>query len=121
MKIRKSGSAPFISSRFIITKTYPLQDILNNKIPMQSDKLKVRLIKEGYLDEVCSTCGREDWNSKTIPLQLSHKNGNPNDNSLRNLELLCPNCHAQTPQYTLKDEFKGETYSNKDKEDANRA
>lgn len=113
MRIRKSGSAPFVSSRFIITKTYPIQDILNNKIPMQSDKLKVRLIKEGYLEEACSTCGREDWNSKTIPLQLSHKNGNPNDNSLRNLELLCPNCHAQTGEWKLKNEHRG-TRSNVD-------
>jgi len=56
-----------------------------------------------------------------VPLQLDHKNGNKEDNSLRNLRLLCPNCHALTPQYRLKDEFKGETYSNRDKESGNRA
>ena len=105
----------------MLLKTREMEEYLNNKVPMQSDKLKVRLINEGYLEPQCAICLRVFWIGETIPLQLDHINGNNDDNSLDNLRLLCPNCHAQTPQYRLKDEFKGETYSNKDKEDANRA
>ena len=102
-------------------KTRDMSEYLDNKVPMQSDKLKVRLINEGYIDPVCDICRRDYWIGESIPLQLDHINGNNDDNSLENLRLLCPNCHAQTPQYRLKDEFKGETYSNRDKDDSNRA
>tara|TARA_Y100000310_G_scaffold114205_1_gene112718 strand:- start:13266 stop:13643 length:378 start_codon:yes stop_codon:yes gene_type:complete len=102
-------------------KTRDMAEYLDNKVPMQSDKLKVRLLNEGYLEPKCAICERNFWIGETIPLQLDHINGNNDDNSLENLRLLCPNCHAQTPQYRLKDEFKGETYSNRDKDDSNRA
>jgi 5-methylcytosine-specific restriction endonuclease McrA len=98
-----------------------MEDYLSNKVPMQSDKLKVRLINEDYLEPKCAICNRMYWVGENIPLQLDHINGNNDDNSLDNLRLLCPNCHAQTPQYRLKDEFKDTTYSNKDKVDSNRA
>ena len=39
------------------------------------------------------------WNGQTIPLELHHVNGNNKDNSLENLQLLCPNCHALTSNY----------------------
>ena len=104
-----------------LMKTRDMSVYLDNKVPMQSDKLKVRLINEGYLEPTCAICERNFWIGETIPLQLDHISGNSEDNSLENLRLLCPNCHAQTPQYRLKDEFKEETYSNRDKDDSNRA
>ena len=102
-------------------KTRDMSVYLDNKVPMQSDKLKIRLINEGYLEPKCAICERNFWIGESIPLQLDHISGNNDDNSLENLRLICPNCHAQTPQYRLKDEFKEETYSNRDKEDSNRA
>ena len=45
----------------------------------------------------CAECGISDYNNKPLTLQVDHKNGKANDNSLDNLQLLCPNCHAQTP------------------------
>ena len=102
-------------------KTRDMSEYLDNKVPMQSDKLKVRLINEGYLNPICAICERQYWIGESIPLQLDHINGNNDDNSLENLRLLCPNCHAQTPQYRLRDEFKDQTYSNRDKDDSNRA
>lgn len=51
----------------------------------------------------CESCGLKDtWNNKKISLQLEHKNGIPNDNTLENLCFLCPNCHSQTDTYAGK-------------------
>jgi len=124
MVIRKIGRMPPISKQEVVDyldKTRDIEDYTSNKVPMQSDKLKIRLINEGYLESQCAICGISRWLDGEVPLQLDHKNGNKDDNSLRNLRLLCPNCHALTPEYRLKDEFKGETYSNRDNPDGNRA
>ena len=122
--IRKVGRMPPISKQEVVNyldKTRDIEEYTSNKVPMQSDKLKIRLINEGYLEPKCKICGITRWLDGEVPLQLDHKNGNKDDNSLRNLRLLCPNCHALTPQYRLKNEFKGETYSNRDNPDGNRA
>ena len=124
MVTRKSGRLPPISKQDVVNyldKTRDIEDYTSNKVPMQSDKLKIRLINEEYLESRCAICGITRWLDGEVPLQLDHKNGNKEDNSLKNLRLLCPNCHALTPQYRLKDEFKGETYSNRDNPDGNRA
>jgi len=124
MVIRKIGRMPPISKQEVadyLDKTRDIEDYTSNKVPMQSDKLKIRLINEGLLESQCAICGISRWLDGEVPLQLDHKNGNKDDNSLTNLRLLCPNCHALTPEYRLKDEFKGETYSNRDNPDGNRA
>ena len=124
MVIRKIGRMPPISKQDVVNyldKTRDIEDYTSNKVPMQSDKLKIRLINEGYLEPRCGICGITRWLDGEVPLQLDHKDGNKDNNNLRNLRLLCPNCHALTPQYRLKDEFKGETYSNRDNPDGNRA
>lgn len=36
---------------------------------------------------------------KPIPLEIHHINRVNTDNRLSNLQLLCPNCHAQTEYY----------------------
>ena len=125
MNILRKGSRPPILTKqeFIefLEKTRDIEEYTSNKVPMQSDKLKIRLINEGYLKPECAMCGQSRWLDGEIPLQLDHKNGKKEDNSLRNLRLLCPNCHALTPQYRLKNEHKGDTYSNRDNPDGNRA
>ena len=120
--IRKAGTNPNAKTKYDIqqlVKTREMEDYLSNKVPMQSDKLKIRLINEGYLEPTYDICRRTYWVGEAIPLQLDHISGDNEDNSLDNLRLLCPNCHAQTPQYRLKDEFKDTTYSNRDKENPN--
>ena len=78
------------------------QDYLSNRFPIQSYKLKNRLIKEGYRKRACSHCGLTEWLDKPIPVELDHINGNNKDNRLENLRLLCPNCHALTSTYRSK-------------------
>lgn len=51
---------------------------------------------------VCEECGNTEWNNQQIPLEIHHKDGNHLNNSLENLILLCPNCHALTENYKGK-------------------
>ena len=43
---------------------------------------------------------------KRIVIELHHINGDPTDNTLKNLQLLCPNCHSQTHNYCKKEELR---------------
>ena len=68
--------------------------------------LRGRLLKEGYKAHRCEQCGLEEWQAMPIPLELHHINGVNNDHRLKNLQLLCPNCHAQTSIYRSKNQLK---------------
>lgn len=50
----------------------------------------------------CEVCHNTIWNDEPIPLQLHHIDGDRRNNELDNLQLLCPNCHAQTDTYCGK-------------------
>ncbi|HNQ21080.1 MAG TPA: hypothetical protein PKI46_08475 [Bacteroidales bacterium] len=53
-------------------------------------------------NNMCAHCGIITWNNKKIILEIEHKDGNPENNNINNLELICPNCHSQTPTYKGK-------------------
>lgn len=50
----------------------------------------------------CENCKNEMWQGQPIPLEVHHIDGNNMNNSLENLRLLCPNCHALTDNYRTK-------------------
>ena len=77
----------------------PINDYLNNEVKITSHNLRVRLIKENIKEEKCELCALEKWNSLPIPLELDHIDGDHYNNNLSNLQILCPNCHAQKTNY----------------------
>ncbi len=50
----------------------------------------------------CESCGLESWLNKPIILEVHHIDGDNDNNELSNLQLLCPNCHSQTPNWRGK-------------------
>ena len=50
----------------------------------------------------CEACEGERWMGRKIPLDMHHKDGNNRNNSNENLQLLCCNCHALTPNFKGK-------------------
>lgn len=49
----------------------------------------------------CCLCGWGEKNRTTgkIPLEVDHIDGNFRNNDIKNLRLLCPNCHSLTSTY----------------------
>jgi 5-methylcytosine-specific restriction endonuclease McrA len=65
------------------------------KLNRPKDKVKsLQALKKRLLKERCTKCERCDYSKHEI-LQIHHKNRDRNNNELENLELICPNCHAE--------------------------
>jgi hypothetical protein len=60
--------------------------------------------KYWYLQEVgkCEECNITEWRGKKIPLEVHHLDGNNENNSKENLQVLCPNCHSLTDSWRKK-------------------
>lgn len=75
-------------------------------IYVQTNKLRLKLLKSGIKKHVCEQCNNSEWLSQSIPLELHHIDGDCQNNNILNLQLLCPNCHALTPNYRGKNKKK---------------
>ena len=67
---------------------------------IKSEKMKNHLIH--LRGHKCEKCGNTEWQRQLIPLEVHHIDGDRLNNVLENLQLLCPNCHAQTENYRNK-------------------
>lgn len=73
---------------------------------ISSSKVKNRIINNALKEYKCEVCGINEWMGRRIVIELHHINGDPTDNRLENLQLLCPNCHSQTHNYCKKEELR---------------
>lgn len=71
-------------------------------------KIKQYLFDKGYKQPCCENCGFQGNQTQgtfyngEISLDLHHKNGDNLDNTLENLQILCPNCHRLTDNFGSK-------------------
>lgn len=79
-----------------------ISEILIENSGWNSHNIKKRILSEGLKEYKCECCGLTEWLGKPISLELHHLNGIHTDNRLENLQILCPNCHAQTDNYSGK-------------------
>ena len=66
----------------------------------KTNSLKKHLIKER--GHKCELCKLTEWQNQSIVLEVHHKDGDRTNNELENLNLLCCNCHATTPNWRNK-------------------
>ena len=81
---------------------WTLVEYLEKSTDIQTNKVRTRLLEEGYKEHKCECCGGTTWMDKPIPLEVHHKDGDRHNNVIENYELLCPNCHAFTDSYRGK-------------------
>lgn len=79
-----------------------LLEYLAKSKDIQSNKVRKKLLDEGYKEYRCECCQLTEWLNEPIPLELHHRDGNRFNNELNNFQLLCPNCHAKTDSYRGK-------------------
>lgn len=83
-----------------VKKARPLSEILvEHSTFVNTNNLRLKLLKEGVKEHKCECCGRSEWMGKPIALELHHVNGIKDDLRIENLQILCPNCHAFTDNY----------------------
>lgn len=76
-------------------------EYLKNK-HIGTSKLRKKLIQDGIKKNECEICNITDWMGNKLSLELHHIDGNRFNNDLNNLQILCPNCHSQTENYSGK-------------------
>lgn len=95
-----TGQGHNVGENYIrINEIIPIEYYLVDGLMYSSPRLKQRLINEGIKEHKCENCNLDMWLGKKIPLELHHIDGNHFNNQLDNIQILCPNCHADTPNY----------------------
>lgn len=91
-----------LSGRKLPERRKSIEEYLTKNSNTQSFKLKRYLLESSVFEAKCFRCGLFTWLDEPIPLELDHIDGDRTNNTLSNLRLLCPNCHAKTPTYRGK-------------------
>lgn len=58
----------------------------------------------------CAICSISTWRDSPVPLVMDHIDGNPTNDALDNLRLICPNCDAQLPTFKSRNRGNGRAW-----------
>jgi hypothetical protein len=88
-----SAAARYLNCSYVHYKKWAIIEGRANASSFSPEKIKYRLIAEGYLEEKCAICGFEERRvlDYKMPLLLHFKDGNKKNYKLDNIELLCYN------------------------------
>ena len=98
----------FMSVGDNLKQSHQQKEITNDEMFCENGKngratIKRRILRDNLLKYKCFNCGQGNkWLNKNLVLILDHKNGINNDNRLKNLRFVCPNCNSQLPTHCNK-------------------
>jgi hypothetical protein len=100
------GIPKFITSK---GKEPAIEGIINGTVPVEHfkpEKIKQKLIAEGYLKEECHRCGYREARvfDNKVPLILNFKDKNRHNYNLDNIDMLCYNCSFLYAASPISDE-----------------
>lgn len=76
--------------------SYTNEEVFIKHSPSIGKALRQRILKYNIVPYECQICDNGgEWNDRDLTLELDHINGIRNDNRIKNLRFLCPNCHSQ--------------------------
>lgn len=82
-----------------VGRKFTKEEVFSINSKASTGRVKKIILTEKLIEYKCKECGIFEWNNKIIILELDHVNGIRNDHRLKNLRLLCPNCHSQTETF----------------------
>lgn len=84
-----------------------LDSVLVKGSTYSRSSLKKRLLRDGLLKNECAICKiPPEWNGMPLVLRIDHENGDPHDNRIENLRLICHNCDSQLITYCISNHGK---------------
>ena len=96
-------SSPNQKDNLVSREKYSLDDIFIENSPVTQKVLRGYIERHKIFEYKCFNCGCDGhWQNGIISLELHHINGINTDNRIKNLQYLCPNCHALTDNYRGK-------------------
>lgn len=80
-----------------------IDDYFTKDSKISSSKIKDKILKNNIRPHKCEMCGQTEWKINNeifpIPLQAHHIDGDRSNNTLENIQILCPNCHSFTDNF----------------------